>query len=171
MNLGLPEQLKSAFADTKSKMTITSEERHLVTDQTIKDPYWLAGFTDGDGSFGVKINKSSSNKIGYQVYLQFDIVQHVRDTILLKSFTEYLNCGKIYLHSDNAIVFTVTKFSDIHEIIIPFFKKHPIPGAKSQDFNDFCLVVELIKNKAHLTEEGLDQIRHIKTRMNTGRRF
>jgi hypothetical protein len=65
----------------------------------------------------------------------------------------------------------VTKFSDIADIIIPFFKKHPIPGVKSKDFHDFCLVAELIKNKAHLTEDGLNQIRLIKAGMNTGRNF
>jgi hypothetical protein len=69
------------------------------------------------------------------------------------------------------MVFKVTKFSDIANIIIPFFKKHPIPGVKSKDFNDFCLVAELIKNKEHLTEEGLNRIRKIKTGMNTGRKF
>jgi len=30
-------------------------------------------------------------------------------------------------------------------------------------------VVELMKNKTHLTEKGLNQIRNIKVNMNTGR--
>ena len=29
-------------------------------------------------------------------------------------------------------------------------------GAKTLDFADFCKGIELIKNKAHLTEEGLE---------------
>jgi hypothetical protein len=54
--------------------------------------------------------------------------------------------------------------------IIPFFQKYQIKGAKSYDFEDFCKVAELIKNKAHLTQDGLDQIRKIRAGMNRGRK-
>jgi hypothetical protein len=73
--------------------------------------------------------------------------------------------------SNNAVGFKVQKLSDITDRIIPFFKKYPIQGVKLKDFHDFCLVAELMKNKAHLTEEGLNRIRLIKAGMNTGRKF
>jgi hypothetical protein len=128
LNLGLPEQLKVNFP------FINPAVRPTVLDPKIKDPYWLAGFIDAEGSFGIKISKSSSTKSGYNVYLQFNLVQHVRDEILLKSLEEYLNCGKVYRHSANALTFTVTKFSDIQNIIIPFLNKYPLLGAKYKDF-------------------------------------
>ena len=172
LNLGLSEQLKAAFTEGNDGNTLyTPIDRPLVTDQAIKDPYWLAGFTDGDGHFGVSIKKYSSGELGYYVSLQFDIIQHARDVILLRSFEEFFDCGKVYLHSEDAVFFKVTKLSDITDKIIPFFKKHPLSGVKYQDFEGFCLVAELIKNKAHLTEEGLNQIRLIKAGMNTGRKF
>ena len=34
-------------------------------------------------------------KVGFQVYLAFYITQHVRDKELMKSLTDYLNCGNI----------------------------------------------------------------------------
>jgi hypothetical protein len=37
------------------------------------------------------------------------------------------------------------------------------------DYLDWCKVAELMKNKAHLTEEGLSKIRKIKAGMNKGR--
>ena len=37
------------------------------------------------------------------------------------------------------------------------------------DFNDWCKVAELIESKSHLTEEGLEKIREIKSNMNKGR--
>jgi hypothetical protein len=37
------------------------------------------------------------------------------------------------------------------------------------DFNDFCKIADFMKNKSHLTSEGLEQIRHIKSGMNRGR--
>lgn len=65
--------------------------------------------------------------------------------------------------------FQCSKFSDIYEKIIPFFKKYQIRGVKAQDWQDWCIIAELIKKKAHLTSEGLDEIKKIKLRMNRGR--
>jgi hypothetical protein len=68
--------------------------------------------------------------------------------------------------------YIVTKFEDINTIIIPFFNKYPILGLKSKDFNDFVKVAKLIQDKAHLTKEGMEQIKQIKSvapRMNKGR--
>ena len=65
----------------------------------------------------------------------------------------------------------VTKLEDIVTIIIPFFKKYPIRGVKGLEFADWCTVVELMKENKHLTAEGLDKIRKIKSGMNTGRKW
>ena len=59
--------------------------------------------------------------------------------------------------------------SDITEKIIPLFEKYPIIGVKKENFYDFCKVAELMKKKAHLTKEGLEQIREIRKNMNSYR--
>ena len=59
------------------------------------------------------------------------------------------------------------RFSDITDKIIPFFDKYSIEGVKAFDFADFKRAAELMKNKAHLTEDGLEEIRKIKGGMNT----
>lgn len=49
MNLGFAlaaEELKTTF------QYITPMDRPLVANLGIKDPNWIAGFTDGDGYFG-----------------------------------------------------------------------------------------------------------------------
>jgi hypothetical protein len=68
-----------------------------------------------------------------------------------------------------AIYFIVTKFSDLESKIIPFFAKYPLHGAKLADYVDFVKVAQLIKDKSHLTTEGLNPILKIKSGMNTGR--
>ena len=60
-------------------------------------------------------------------------------------------------------------FKILKKKIIPFFNKYKIQGVKQLDFLDFCKIVELMKNKAHLTKEGLAQIRKIKAGMNKAR--
>jgi len=39
-------------------------------------------------------------------------------------------------------------------------------GAKARDFKDFEEASVIIKNKAHLTKDGLDKINLIKSKMN-----
>jgi transcriptional regulator with AAA-type ATPase domain len=80
----------------------------------------------------------------------------------------YFLCGNVR-QIKNVVRFGVTISIDIQEKIIPFFKKYPILGSKSEDFEDFCKVAEIIKNGLHKTEEGLENIRKIKARMNRGR--
>jgi hypothetical protein len=64
----------------------------------------------------------------------------------------------------------ITKFTTISEKIIPFFESYPLVGVKKNDYLDWCSVARLMSNKAHLTQEGLNLIRTIKSGMNTGRK-
>jgi hypothetical protein len=133
----------------------------------------------GEGCFRVDIS-NSSNK--WRVSLRFTIVQHNKDEQLLQSFIKYFSlaeglstAGKkskyVYKYKDkDAVRFDVTRYSDLTEKIIPFFDKYPICGDKAKDFEDFKKVALLIQSKAHLTEEGLEQIRRIKSEMNRGRK-
>ena len=97
------------------------------------------------------------------------MTQHKRDEQLLRSFIKYFGCGNVYLRAGDACDYKVSKFSDIVNIVIPLFQKYRIEGVKGKDFNDFSKVAELIKQKKHLTQEGLEQIRIIKAGMNRGR--
>ena len=87
----------------------------------------------------------------------------------MKSLIEYFDCGNIYKDKDGTINYRVQRFSDIEKKILPFFSKHRIGGVKFIDYLDWCKAAELIKNKDHLTESGLDQLRKIKVGMNRGR--
>ena len=79
-----------------------------------------------------------------------------------------MGCGKIYLYKEK-VNFRVTKYSDLSGKIIPFFQKYSVLGVKALDFKDFCIAAEMMKNKKHLTQGGLDVIHKIKTGMNRGR--
>jgi hypothetical protein len=90
----------------------------------------------------------------------------------MKSLINHLGCGRTELDPRGPVVnFVVTKLSDITEKIIPFFDKYPIVGVKAKDFADFRKAAEIMKDKGHLTPEGLEQIQKIKASMNTGRNY
>jgi LAGLIDADG endonuclease len=83
---------------------------------------------------------------------------------------KYFKSGKIDKSSKNSVIsLSVNKISDINNIIIPFFDKHPILEIKQLDYLDFWKVAKLINEGSHTTIEGLDLIRSIKAGMNTGR--
>ena len=68
---------------------------------------------------------------------------------------EYLGFGRTAINRE-AVEFIVTKFSDLTDKLLPLLQKYPIVGYKYLDYLYFVKAVELMKNKAHLTEEGLN---------------
>lgn len=163
-NRGLSEKIQAAFPN------IVPVDRPRVLDQIIKDPNWIAGFSSAEGSFYISLIKSKTLLSGTQVLLTFSLTQHSRDAELMKNIISYFQCGRYSLRKNLlAGDIEVTKFSDLSQKIIPFFSKYPIEGEKSKDLFDFRSVAELIKNKAHLTKEGLEAIRQIKEGMNRSR--
>jgi len=161
INRGLTDQLKETFPEIDSK----ANQRSIV-DKDITGSEWISGFTSGEGSFQVRVSKSTSHSIGSQVQLRFQITQQDRDKNLMEKIKNYFNCGYLSERGD-IIDFHVTKIDDILNIIIPFFEKYPILGVKLDNYKDFCKIAKLIKNKEHLTEKGLEEIKLIKSKMNT----
>jgi hypothetical protein len=127
----------------------------------------MAGFISGEGCFFTNISKSPT-KVGARVQLKFTLTQHSRDELLMKSLVSYFRCDSYEPYNNKDFgKFVITKLEDLTEKVIPFFKKYP--GSKSLDYYDFKKVLELMKNKAHLTEAGLAKIRKIKAGMNSKR--
>ncbi|CAF3531479.1 unnamed protein product [Fusarium graminearum] len=114
------------------------------------------GFTDAEGCFFIALKKSPASKL---------------DKELLESLIQTLNCGR-YIVKPDCGEFIVEKFTDVRDKIIPIFEKFKLRhgGAKSLNYEDFKKAALLIGNKAHLTREGLDEIKKIKGRMNKQRK-
>ena len=114
--------LKLAFPDV-----VPVERPNVELAQTI-DPNWLAGFTSAEGCFHIGIAKSQT-KVGYKVQLVFLLSQHVWEKPLMGLIKYTLGCGNLYVKRE-ALELIVTKFSDIENKIIPFFKKYKIRDSK-----------------------------------------
>lgn len=141
LNKGLSNKLKVSFPGIIIK-------RPKVDLPIIIDYNWIAGFFTGESCFSA---------------------QHSKDKLLINSLVNTLKCGIVSEHSKNAVVLTISKFKDIKNKIIPLFKEYNIKGIKALDYQDFCRVVNLVNEKAHLTSAGLEEIRKIKLNMNKGR--
>lgn len=161
LNLGLSEELKDKFSN------IEAVKRPLIINKDIPSPFWVAGFTTGDGSFYLVIRANKLNEIP-RIDIGFTIAQHSRDMLLLEKFSTFFNCGRIKKDSRNSVYYyVVTSIKDITNNIIPFFNKYNTIGVKSLNFADWCEGAEIIKRKAHLSKEGVEHIRTIQSRMNS----
>ena len=163
MNSGLSDKLKFNFP------TVLPLPRPIVSGQDIPHPNWLIGFLDGEGFFYVKSLKNKNYSTGFNVTMVFSISQHVRDEALLTKFIEYLGCGRIEKASTrpNGVNFSVSKFKDIKEKVIPFFYSYPLQGIKYMDYLDFVKVAKIIEVKGHLSLEGINKINSLKSGMNS----
>jgi hypothetical protein len=159
MNNGLTETIKADFPDIIPVLRDYIEPKAL-------NPHWISGFIEAEGSFWIGIIKKSNLKLTPN--LVFQITQSSRDIYLIKSFIEYFGCGRIK-EEKNIVNFIVSNFSEINNIIVPFFINSPLLGAKALNLADFLKAVEIIKTKNHLTEAGMEEILKIKAGMNRGR--
>lgn len=124
----------------------------------------MQGFFRWEGCFFIEI-KPRGNYVNLRVF----IGQHFRDKILISSFLSILNCRSIK-NSNNFTTFSINNFKDIYNKVIPFFNKYKIEeGVKLFDFEDFCKAVELVNKKIHLTSDGFNRIKTIKSGMNKAR--
>lgn len=162
MNKGLPDSLKEAF------LGIIPKGRPVISNSNKLSPGWLAGFTSAEGSFMIRVLNSPNHKLKKKIQLEFNLTQHARDEELMRAIANYFNAGSVSLNR-NTFVFRVVNFSELTEIILPLFINHPIQGVKCFDYLDFLKAVEIIKDKKHLTLEGLEQIQNLKDGMNSRR--
>jgi len=129
---------------------------------------YLAGFTDGEGSFNVSFRKRKDYKIPWKISLSFNISQ--KDPVILSQFKKHLKCGSMRERKDDGIwYYEVTNFNAIQNNVIPFFQRFGFLSAKKKrDFSKFQQIAKLIENKDHLSVEGIKKILKIRKEMNDG---
>ena len=127
-------------------------------------PEWISGFTQSDGSFVISyINTKSGMPI--RPVPVFNLTQSNLDYDLFMEIKKYLGIGKVYNNREN-VTFVVKSIDEIVEVLMPLFDKHPLRGSKFAGYDIFKTVVLMIKDKKHLTLEGVIQILNLSYFMN-----
>src|ERR671936_752431 len=110
---------------------------------------WVIGFVDGEGCFSIGFVKQPDRatrrgyRTGYQVTHRFVVVQGA-----------------------SSVRFIVSARDELLEVIIPFFREHPLRTAKRMDFEKFARCVDVCATGRHLTVPGLIEIAEIAETMN-----
>ena len=129
--------------------------------------HYLAGFTDGEGSFNVSFRPRDDYKAPWKISLCFNISQ--RDQVILALFKRHLGCGTMRQRQDGVWYYEVNNLVPIIENVIPFFERFGFLSAKKKrDFAKFKQLAELIRLGRHHTQHGVEEILAIRRDMNDG---
>jgi hypothetical protein len=129
--------------------------------------YYLAGFTDGEGSFNLSFRKRDDYSTPWKVSLCFNVSQ--RDKVILALFKKHLRCGTLRSRSDGVWYYEVNNFQAIIENVIPFFDRFGFLSAKKKrDYAKFKQIARLMQHGQHLSKEGIKTILEIRKEMNDG---
>lgn len=142
------------YADQNSNFTIDSSKNF--------NNHWLAGFSDADASFQIKIIKRiTRNKP--EIRLNFQIDQ--KNAFLLNIIKEFLGGNIGYRKSQDTYYYGSTSFGSAKRVI-EYFDQYHLQSRKHISYLRWRKVYRLIKDKEHLTYEGLSRILKIKSLIN-----
>ena len=156
LNKGLPEHLKKIFPGTMER------PKFVVSTEPLS-PYWVSGFSEGDGSFFVSISDKTK-----QIRMFYSIKLNNRETPLILKLQEFFNgMGSIVHDADQNIVqFNIVSIKNINEGLVPQFDTYSFVGNKLANYLIWKEILKLVNSKAYLTPEGLEKIKDLKSTLN-----
>ena len=140
------------------------------------DPWYVAGFVDGEGSFHIAIYKDIRMKTQWKIIPEFHISQRFSSRGVLDTIVEFFQCGYVKANHatnprDQTYVYVVRNRDNLLQRIIPFFRKYELYTEKAHDFETFARIVEMMANGAHRTNNGCRQIMNLAYTMNGSGRY
>lgn len=122
--------------------------------------HWLAGFSDADASFQIKV-LNRSNKI--EVRLNFKIDQ--KKEIILQLIKTFLGGNIGYRKSQDTYYYGSTSFGSAKNVI-NYFDYFHLLSSKHINYLKWRKAYLIIQKKDHLNKEGLNKIIKLKSTMN-----
>ena len=102
--------------------------------------HFIAGFTDGEGSFYTSVRRRTDYSTGWKFSLNFNISQN--DKVVLHYCQKYLGCGNIRTTRPGKYVLEVEDLELIRRRIIPFYRRFQFRSVKKRrEFRVFQLML------------------------------
>jgi hypothetical protein len=146
------------------------QERPIIETIPADLGWYLAGFTDGEGSFNVStVNRNKDFQTGWKIVLTFNISQ--RDHSVLHLFRETLGCGTLRDRGDGIGYYDVRRVDDLLKIVIPFFERFPLRSvSKKHQFEVFREIAQCVARGDHHTRQGMEKIFLLRQGVHVARR-
>ena len=123
--------------------------------------HWLAGFSDADASFQIKLILRRNKKT--EVRLNFQIDQKNNDLLIL--IRNFLGGNIGYRKNQDTYYFGSTSFGSAKKVI-QYFDQYHLLSTKHINYLKWRKAYILIQNKEHLNSTGLEKITKLKKTMN-----
>jgi len=130
------------------------------------DNYWLAGFTQANGSFQIKILDSQTDTNETSILLEFSLKQ--TDSIvvaeplpLLKLFYEIIKCGNLSEYDNGVWCYKSNDYNTAFTLI-KYFDKYNLFASKYVNYLKFRKVYIMITEGKHLDSKGIAKIKSIR---------
>ena len=168
-------KLKNSMNDKRICFSMPNNHRVRITKN------YLLGFIEGDGSFYlyrnnfytyISIGMESNSQYLLENIREFLLNQLDSDSRVYAEHSKLVTIVKKYSTTSKKKDFSIIQFYQIdfiNNIIIPMFDHLTFHSKKYKDFLDFKLLVTLIYQGKHLTNEGKEIIISISNRMNNNR--
>jgi hypothetical protein len=128
---------------------------------------YIAGFTDGEGSFNVSLKKRDDYTYKWKIAASFNISQ--KDRVILAKIKTILGCGTLRERPDGVVYYEVTNIKSLQEVIIPFFDKFGFWSSyKKSSYSIFRQIVKKMYNNEHLETKGFKEILDLREKLNVG---
>ena len=161
---------KRFFSQALLPTNISKFTESLINSDLSLNPWFLTGFTDGDGSFSILTSKDIRGKLLCKVQPVFTFGLHKKDLPLLLMIQKYFGgVGNIHTRkADGTVYYNTSSVKDIIKYVIPHFDSYPLVSQKKADFLLFREIVILMSKKEHLSNSGLTKIISLKASLNLG---
>jgi hypothetical protein len=122
-----------------------------INNKYITNPSYIAGLIQADGSFHVKIARRNHN-----IWLipTFNLTLQKSNIDLIIGLQQYFGVGHYRIDNKGHVRYSVTKLTDLTNIIIPFFLKYKLRGHKYISFLLFKIIVDQMIAKNHHSSEA-----------------
>lgn len=169
--IGIPskqiDRLKRLYS---SSLGVRAQAGSLHDPGSKLNPWFVIGFTDGEGCFHLSVTENKKFKLGWRAQLFFFINLNEKDVALLLKIKNFFRppVGSInFKKRSKSVQFIISSVKDL-AVIIEHFDKYPLITQKRADYELFKQAFKLMERGEHLTIEGLQKILAIKVSMNLG---
>ena len=127
---------------------------------------------DGEGCFSFPIFRNRTTKLRWQVQPTLVVVQSASSRSVLDDLVDFFGCGKVYvnqrhdIHREQLARYCVSRFTDLQDVIVPFFQEHELRTSKRDNFEKFVEILRLMEGRKRLSLSGLSDIAEIAQSMN-----
>lgn len=160
LRLKYDQVIKNIFSSPKFE-SLNKFESNIANDL---NNHWIAGFSDADGSFQIKILQRHGRSKP-EIQLNFQVDQKDKELLIL--IKDYFGGFLGYRKSQDTYYYGSTNFGSAKKVI-NYFDRYPLLSSKHISYLKWRKAYLIIQKKDHLTLEGINKITKLKNTMNKG---